>query len=146
MHRQIGTLLRRDRATCTEWVGTLIESELMRGNVQEAFRHLRGWYQAALEMQAKPCYHTMEHQTSERVDLYVRRLPQGDHLPINVDRIEINDDAPLDMEKQTAISKLSNGHAAGAFRMRAKHVKEWLQGILWEEDIYYYCPFWYPVP
>ena len=60
MHRQIGALLCRDHAARTEWVGTLIESELTGGNVQEAFCHLKGWYRATSEMQAKPCYHTME--------------------------------------------------------------------------------------
>jgi hypothetical protein len=78
MQRQIGALLCKDRADCTEWVGTLIESELTGGNVQEAFRHLKRWYQATLEMQAKPCFYTMERQTSERVDLHARRLLLGD--------------------------------------------------------------------
>ena len=119
-------MLCRDSADCTERVGTLIESELTGGNVQEAFRHLKGWYRAASEMQAKQCYHTMERQTSERVDLYARRLSPGDPLPINIDRIEVNDDAPLDVEIRTVVSELSNGRAAGASGMRAEHVKAWL--------------------
>jgi hypothetical protein len=60
MKRQIGALLRKDRADRTERVGTLIESELMGGTVEEAFRHLKGWYRAASETQAKLCFHTME--------------------------------------------------------------------------------------
>jgi hypothetical protein len=39
----------------------MIELELTGENVQEAFRHLKGWYQEATEMQAKPSYQTMEH-------------------------------------------------------------------------------------
>ncbi len=54
MQRQISALLRKDRADRTERVGTLIESKLTGGNVQEAFRHLKGWYRAASETQAKP--------------------------------------------------------------------------------------------
>ena len=100
-----------------------------------AIRHLKGWYRAALETQAKPCYHTMERQTSERVNLYARRISPGDPLPIHVDRIEINDDAPLDGEIRIAASELSNGRAAGASGMRAEHVKEWLRGIRQEEDL-----------
>jgi hypothetical protein len=100
LHRQIGTLICRDRADSTE--RALIESELKGGNVQEAFRHLKGWYRAALEMQAKPCYQTIERQTSERVDLYARRMSLGDPLPIHINRIEINDDAPLDEEIRIA--------------------------------------------
>ncbi len=50
----------------------LIESELAGGNVQEAFRHLKGWYRAASDTQAKPCRQTMERQTSEWVDLFMQ--------------------------------------------------------------------------
>jgi hypothetical protein len=124
MQRQIGALLCKDRADRTERVGTLIESKLTGGNVQEAFRHLKGWYRAASETQAKLCFHTMERQTLERVDLYARRLLPGDPLPINVERTEINNDVPSDGEIRTAVSKLYNGRAAGASGMRAKHAKE----------------------
>jgi hypothetical protein len=102
--------------------------------VQEAFCHLKGWYRAALEMQAKPCFHTMERQTSERVDLYARRGSPGYPLPINVERIKINDDIPSDSKIRLAAGKLSNGQAVGASGMRAEHIKEWLRGIKWEED------------
>jgi hypothetical protein len=76
----------------------------------------------------------MERQTSERVDLYVRRLLPGYPLPINVKRTEIDNDAPSDKEIRTAVSKLSNGRAAGASGMRAEHTKEWLRGIRQEDD------------
>ncbi len=103
--------------------------------MQEAICHLKGWYQAALEMQAKPCYHTMEHQTSEQVDLYMRRASPGNPLPINYSPIEISNNAPSDDEIRLATSKLSNGQAAGASKMRAKHVKDWLRGVRWDEDV-----------
>ncbi len=102
--------------------------------MQEAFCHLKGWYWAALEMQAKPCFQTMEHQTSERIDLYARRASPGDPLPINYGPIETNNNAPLDADIRLATSKLSNGQAAGASEMRAKQVKDWLRGVQWEED------------
>jgi hypothetical protein len=102
--------------------------------MQEASCHLKGWYQAVLKMQAKPCYHTMEHQTSERVNLYTRRALPGNPLPINYGPIKINNGAPSDEEIQLATSKLSNGRAAGASKMPAKHVKDWLRGICREED------------
>ncbi len=103
--------------------------------MQEAFRHLKGWYPAASEMQTKLCYHTMECQTSERVNLYTRRALPGDPLPINYGPIEINNDASSDKVIQLATSKLSNGRAAaGASGMRTKHVKDWLLGVRREED------------
>ena len=115
-------------------VGSEIEAELAGGNVQEAFRHLKGWYRAATETQAKPCYQTMEHQTSERVDLYSRRQSPGDPLPILVDPIEINDNQPCDGEIRSAAGQLTNGRAAGASGMRAEDIKAWLSGIRDEEN------------
>jgi hypothetical protein len=61
LYRQIGASLRKDRAKRTKGVGTQIKSKLAGGNVKEAFCHLKGWYWAASETQAKPCFHTMEH-------------------------------------------------------------------------------------
>ncbi len=84
MDCQIGVSLQKDWTNRTAKVGAAVEAELAGGNVQEAFCHLKGWYRAATETQAKPCYHTMERQTLERVDLYAQRESAGDPLPINV--------------------------------------------------------------
>jgi hypothetical protein len=84
-------------------------------------------------MQAKPCYHTMERQTLERVDLYAQRESPGDPLPINVTPVVINDDVPMDGELWQVAGELTNGRAAGASG-HAKHVKEWLHGMQQEED------------
>jgi hypothetical protein len=134
LHRQIGASLCKDQADCTAHVGALIESELAGGNVQEAFHHRKGWYWAASDTQAKPCRQTMERQTSERVDLYARRDSPGDPLPINVAPTEIYDDVLSDSELRGVVGKLSNGRAAGASGMRAKHVKKWLHDVQREED------------
>jgi hypothetical protein len=101
----------------------MIESELMGGNVQEAFCHLKGWYRAASETQAKPCYQTMEHQTLERVGLYARRESPGDPLPINVTPVKIDNNALSDGKLRQIVGKLTNSQAAGASGMCAKHVK-----------------------
>ncbi len=134
MSRQNGVSLQKDWIDRMAMVETAVEAELTGGNVQEAFRHLKGWYRAATKMQAKPCYYTMERQMLERVDLYVRRDSPGDPLPINVTPFVINDDAPTDGELRQVAGKLTNGRAAGASGMRAKHVKEWLRGMQREED------------
>jgi hypothetical protein len=109
LYHQIGVLLCKNRSERTKGVGTQIESKLAGGNVQEAIHHLKGWYWAASETQAKLCFHTMERQTSERVNLYARRGSPGYPLPINVERIEINDNVPSDGEIWLAAGKLSNG-------------------------------------
>lgn len=36
---------------------------------------------------------------------------------------------------QQAVSELTNGRVAGALGMRAEHVKEWHQGVQWEEEL-----------
>ncbi len=134
LYHQISASLCNDRAERTKGVGTQIESNFAGGNVQEAFHHLKRWYRAASEMQVKPCFHTMERQTLERDNLYARRGSPGYPVPINVERIKINTNVPSDREIWLAAGELSNGQVAGASGMRAKHVKEWLQGIKWEED------------
>jgi hypothetical protein len=131
---QIGVSLQKDRTNQTAVVGAAVEAYLAGGNVQEAFGHLKGWYRATTEMQEKPCYHTMECQTLERVDLYARRESPSDPLPINVTPVVINDDVPMDGELRQVDGELTNGQAAGASGMHAKHVKEWLQGVRRKED------------
>ena len=125
---------RNDRRDRTTRVGENIVAELAGGNVQEAFHHLKGWYRAASETQSKPCYHTMERQTSERVDLYARRQSPGDPLPLHLTPVEIDDDVPMDSEIRIVAGGLTNGRAGGASGMCAEHVKAWLRGVLEEED------------
>ena len=84
MRRAIWHSLQKDRTTRTKRVGETIEAELKGGDVQEAYRHLKGWYRAATEVEARPCLQTMERQTTERVALYARRTSPGEPLPINV--------------------------------------------------------------
>ncbi len=132
LRRQIGATLCKDRRDRTASVGKNIVAELAWGSVQEAFRHLKGWYQAAMEMQSKPCYHTMEHQTSERVDLYARRQSPGDPLPIHLTPVKINDNVLPDSKIRTAIGELMNGDGSGASwrrrTLRARGMQE--KGII----------------
>jgi hypothetical protein len=107
MQRAIHAALKRDRTARTARIGESIVAELAKGNVHEAFRHLKGWYREASETQAKPCFQTMERQTEERVELYRRRDSPG--LPIVLEhaamRAEIRDDTPDEGEIQAAAKK-----------------------------------------
>ena len=87
-----------------------------------------------METQSKWCYHTMERQTSERVDLYAWRQSPADPLPIHLTPVEINDDVPSDSKIRTAAGELTNGRVGGASGMRAEHVKAWFRGVVEEED------------
>jgi hypothetical protein len=50
-----------DRLRCrTAQVGATIKAKLAGGDVQEAFRCLKDWYQNASESMALPCPKTME--------------------------------------------------------------------------------------
>jgi hypothetical protein len=49
MKREVQAALKADKSRLTAKVGESIVSELSKGNVQEAFRHLKGWYRTASE-------------------------------------------------------------------------------------------------
>jgi hypothetical protein len=132
--RKIWDALHRDRRAWTAQVGSMIEAKLMGGNVQESFRHLKGWYRAASETTTRPCPQTMVKQMAERVDLYRQQDPPGEPLPINIDPIPVDDRTPGKGEIRVAVAGLSNGHAGGMLEMRAEDVKAWLRGIKLEED------------
>jgi hypothetical protein len=134
MKRAIWHSLQTDHTARTKRVGESIEAELQGGDVQEAYRHLKGWYRAATEVEARPCLQTMERQTTERVALFARRTSPGEPLPINIPPIPLPYGAPTDSELRVAAGELSNGRSGGASKMRAEHVKEWLQGVQREED------------
>ena len=59
MQRTIYAVLKRDRTACMAQVGESIVAKLAKGNVHEAFCHLKGWYWSATDTQARPCYQTM---------------------------------------------------------------------------------------
>ena len=117
MQWEVQQCLRADRDAWTKKVGA-------GGNVQEAFRHLKGWYQSATDTQARPCFQTMDWQTAERINLY--RRCDSPHLLIHVGEnlFDVRDDTPNDGEIRTAVSEFSNRRSAGASRMRAEHLKE----------------------
>jgi hypothetical protein len=65
MQLQIWALFKMDHAARTAQVGAAIKAKPARGDLQEAFKYLKGWYQNASETMACPCPQTMERQTAE---------------------------------------------------------------------------------
>jgi hypothetical protein len=55
MKRKIEAAIKADKQKLTAEVGNSIVAEFSKGDVKEAFRHLKGWYRKATEMQARPC-------------------------------------------------------------------------------------------
>jgi hypothetical protein len=77
MQRAIYAVLKVDHTAHTAQVGESIVADLAKGNVHEAFHHLKGWYQEATETQCRPCFQTMEKQMEECADLYPCRSTGG---------------------------------------------------------------------
>ena len=83
------------------------------GDLKEAWRCLKGWYRNAGEHSPKPCYESMDKQTRERVELYGKVPPPGDHIPINVEPFKIRDAALEDVEIRVReiVRGMRNGRA-----------------------------------
>ncbi len=68
--RLIWASLCNNRVARTKGISKTFEVELEeKGDVQEAFCLLKGWYRAASETVACPCPQTMARQTEEQVEL-----------------------------------------------------------------------------
>jgi hypothetical protein len=76
MKRKIGTTIKADKRKLTADVGDSIIAELAKGDIKETFRHLKGWYRKAAEMQARPCRQMMERQTTQSGLRTARRSQQ----------------------------------------------------------------------
>jgi hypothetical protein len=77
MKRKIKAAIKADKQKLTAKVGNSIVAELAKGDVKEAFRHLKGWYRKATEMQTRPCQQTMQSQTNKQEELYAEQAAYG---------------------------------------------------------------------
>ena len=134
LQREIRASIKADRAERAKLVGEQCKSELRQGNVQEAFRHLSGWYRAAGEVASRPCFETLEKQTQDREALYGHVPPPGESIPINVDPRPIVDSIPPDKEIRDVVRGLKKGRAGGTSKICAENIKSWLRGAVEEED------------
>jgi hypothetical protein len=129
--RLIWASLHNDRAAGTKGIGKAIKAELEKGDMQEAFHLLKGWYQAASETVAHPCPHMMAQHMEKRVELYRQRDSPGEPLPINLQGPAIPDKVPSNHKIRDAAR---DGHPGGASKMHAEDIKRWLRSITLEED------------
>jgi hypothetical protein len=134
MKREIKAAIKADKQKLTAEVGDSIIPELAKGNIKQAFRHLKGWYRKAMEMQARPCRQRMDHQTNEREELYSERAAYGKAFPANGLPYAIGNNQPIEGKLRAAVSLLSHGRCRGASGIRAEHIKAWLRGVKKEED------------
>jgi hypothetical protein len=134
MRREIKAAIKADTQKLTAKVGDSIVVDLAKGDVKEAFRHLKGWYRKATETQARPCQQTMERQTNEQEELYAERAAYGEAFPENGMPYAIRNNQPCESELRAAVSLLSHGRCEGASGIRVEHIKAWLRGAKKEED------------
>jgi hypothetical protein len=55
-------------------------------------------------------------------------------MRINVTPTAVHNEPPMDQEIREVVGQLHNGRTAGATGMKAKHLKEWLRRIKYEES------------
>ena len=115
-------------------MGEQIETKLAVGEMQEAWRLLKGWYRVAEDRAPKPCYKAMAKQTSKRAELYARVQPPGEPIPINIQPFDIDDLVPKESKIQAVVRGLRNGRAGGVSGIKAKHIKQWMWDMVKEEE------------
>ena len=75
--RKVKASLQKDRQKRAATAASAIEGHLDSGELQEAWRCLKGWYATASDKAPKPCYESMVKQTKKRAELYRKVPPWG---------------------------------------------------------------------
>jgi hypothetical protein len=132
--RQINAGLKGDCAKRAAAAVEKIEGHLAAGEPKEAWRSLRGWYQAVTNRASKASKMSHATQTAKHVALYGRVASKGDPIPIHVDKADILDDIPSDGELRAVVRELRNRHAAGATGLQTEHIKVCLTDVVREEE------------
>jgi hypothetical protein len=75
--------------------GEIVEAHLATGNLKEAWGTLKAWYNHAGDRPQKPSRHNLEVMTTEGEDLYRKRTPPGESIPIVLNKPFDIPDGPL---------------------------------------------------
>ena len=122
-NRRVTASLKHDRKKRAADVGDAMMEKLAGGEMQEAWRMLKGWYRQAEDRAPKPCYDTMAKQTAERAELYAKVQAPGASIPINVEPFAIDDSVPKEPEIRAVVRGMRNGRAGGASGIKAEQIK-----------------------
>jgi len=71
----------------------------------------------------------MVKQMAKWVELYAKVPPMGAPLPFNIPYFAIRDGVPTNNKVRKVVRGLQNGQTGGATRMKAEHLKGWLDAI-----------------
>ena len=66
--------------------------------------------------------------------MYRKVPPPGNPIPINVEPFDVEDDCLEDVEIRAAVKQLRSGRTGGASKMKAEDIKEWLRGVIEDDD------------
>ena len=85
-------------------MGTAVETLLKEDppNAKEAWRRMKGWYQAAANRGPPPARATLERITAEQTDLYSRVPSPGENIPVTVEPTLIDDLVPTEDDIEAA--------------------------------------------
>ena len=128
MGRVIRVSLRTDRKWRSEEAWSEVEAMLGSDPPlhREAWRHIKGWYKAAVDRALPPAWVILEQITSERVELYSYVPPLGTNIPISVQPFPVDDSVPTADEIEWSVTQFCNHRSRGASGMRVEHLKSWV--------------------
>ena len=111
-----------------EEAGSAVEALLKEDlpNAKEAWRRMKGWYQAAAKRGPPPARATLERITAERTEMYSQVPSPGENILVTVEPAIIDDSVPTEDEIAAAVKKLRRNRSGGPSRIRAEHIKGWL--------------------
>ena len=69
-------------------------------NAKEAWRRMKGWYQAAAKRGPPPARATLERITAERTELYSQVPSPGENIPVTVEPAKIDDFYSLNVRSE----------------------------------------------
>ena len=105
LSRAIAARLKGDIKRRVETAGAEVETLLGADppNPREAWRRLKGWYKAAANRAPPPARATLEQITAERVNLYSYVPYPGEHIPVTVRPVKVDDSVPTEDEIEEAV-------------------------------------------
>ena len=114
--------------------GEEIKELVANNKTREAWRKIKRWYQEVNSCQAHPTREGMEQNSTLQEDIYRRRPPEGEPIPILLQMLSIVDGTPEGGEIAASVHKLRAGRAGGPSGMNVEHLKTWLREETREKD------------
>ena len=132
--RNLKASLKEDRKQRAAAAGALAETKINQGRIREARNGIHRWFIKAEDRPLSPSREDLRKVTNDCIKLYLKASP--DWLPIIVAPFDIDDAVPEPDEIAKAVCGLKNGKSPGPSKLRAEHLKEWVEEAFREEHLY----------